>query len=97
MTIYNGVSVTQSGHYSSMVENGYQNYNSQYNTDESSANPKLEIEGGNFSGGLNTIKNDDGGILEINGGVFENVSQAAVMNWNDATINDGWFAVNWGW
>ena len=93
MTIYNGVSVTQSGHYSSMVENGYQNYNSQYNTDENSANPKLVIEGGNFSGGLNTIKNDDGGILEINGGVFENVSQAAVMNWNDATINDGWFAV----
>ena len=96
MTIYNGVSVTQSGHYSSMVENGYQNYNSQYNRNENHANPELVIEGGNFSGGLNTIKNDDGGILEINGGVFENVSQSAVMNWNDATINDGWFMVTGG-
>ena len=93
MTINDGVTVTQDGHYSSMVENGYQDYKSQHDSNVNHANPKLVIEGGNFSGGLNTIKNDDGGILEINGGVFENVSQAAVMNWNDATINDGWFAV----
>ena len=96
MTINDGVTVTQDGHYSSMVENGYQNYNSQYNRNENHANPELVIEGGNFSGGLNTIKNDDGGILEINGGVFENVSQSAVMNWNYATINDGRFMVTGG-
>ncbi len=96
MTINTGASVTQSGHYSSMVENGYQSYNSQYKVNENHANPKLVINGGNFSGGLNTIKNDDGGILDINGGIFENVSQSAVMNWNKATINDGWFEVTGG-
>ncbi len=96
MTINTGASVTQSGHYSSMVENGYQSYNSQYKDNENHANPKLVINGGNFSGGLNTIKNDDGGILDINGGIFENVSQSAVMNWNKATINDGWFEVTGG-
>ena len=96
MTINDGVTVTQDGHYSSMVENGYQDYKSQHDSNENHANPKLVIEGGNFSGGLNTIKNDDGGILEINGGVFENVSQSAVMNWNNATINDGRFMVTGG-
>ena len=96
MTINDGVTVTQDGHYSSMVENGYQDYKSQHDSNVNHANPKLVIEGGNFSGGLNTIKNDDGGILEINGGVFENVSQSAVMNWNYATINDGRFMVTGG-
>ena len=101
MTINTGASVSQSGHYSSMVENGYQNYSSTnsrmgYVSGTNSASPELTINGGNFSGGLNTIKNDDGGILDINGGIFENVSQSAVMNWNKATINDGWFEVTGG-
>lgn len=52
------------------------------------------IEGGTFSGGLNTIKNDDYGELTINDGTFSNISQAAFLNWNTATINGGNFEVN---
>ena len=98
MTINDGVTVAQNGHFSSMIENGYQNYNSGnastgYVFGTNAANPSLTINGGNFSGGLNTVKNDDGGKLEINGGRFSNVSQAVVLNWNTATITGGDFTV----
>ena len=83
MTIKDGVTVTQNGQYSSMIENGYQS--------GGAGSPKLTIEGGTFTGGLNTIKNDDRGVLEIKGGTFENVAQSAVMNWNEATIGGGTF------
>lgn len=87
MTINSGVEVTQSGHYSSMIENGW--YDGNQNT--SKKNAKLTINGGSFSGGLNTIKNDDYGELLITGGTFTNVSQAALVNWNIATIEGGTF------
>lgn len=98
MTINNGVTVAQNGHFSSMIENGYQNYNSGnastgYVFGTNAANPSLTINGGSFSGGLNTVKNDDGGKLELNGGRFSNVSQAVVLNWNTATITGGDFTV----
>lgn len=98
MTINDGVTVAQNGHFSSMIENGYQNYNSSnastgYVSGTNAANPSLTINGGSFSGGLNTVKNDDGGKLEINGGRFSNVSQAVVLNWNTATITGGDFTV----
>lgn len=98
MTINDGVTVAQNGHFSSMIENGYQNYNSGnastgYASGTNAANPSLTINGGSFSGGLNTVKNDDGGKLEINGGRFSNVSQAVVLNWNTATITGGDFTV----
>lgn len=98
MTINDGVTVAQNGHFSSMIENGYQNYNSGnastgYVSGTNAANPSLTINGGSFSGGLNTVKNDDGGKLEINGGRFSNVSQAVVLNWNTATIIGGDFTV----
>ena len=51
------------------------------------------ITGGTFSGGLNTVKNDDGAKLTIVDGTFENTKQAAVMNWNEATIKGGSFSV----
>lgn len=41
-------------------------------------------------GGLNTVKNDDGGILDISGGTFINTAQSAVMNWNKTTISRYW-------
>lgn len=99
MTINAGVEVTQNGHFSSMIENGYYNYSS---TDSSNGyvfgtnaeHPTLTIHGGTFEGGLNTVKNDDGGTLIINGGSFENMSQAAVQNHNIATINGGTFEVD---
>ena len=43
---------------------------------------------------MNTIKNDDRGILEIHGGTFTNVSQAVLMNWNEAAITGGSFEAN---
>lgn len=91
MTIGEGVSVSQSGRYSSMVENGYQNYGTEYKEGVNSAAPTLTITGGLFDGGLNTIKNDDGGVLDISGGTFKNVTQYALMNWNEASISGGTF------
>ena len=34
------------------------------------ANCYLTIKGGNFAGGINTVKNDRFGVLTINGGNF---------------------------
>ena len=93
MEINDGVTVEQDGHYSSMIQNGYYSYSGDYQEGTNAKYPALTINGGSFSGGLNTVKNDDGGKLEINGGNFSNVSQAVVLNWNEATINDGTFTV----
>ena len=98
MEINEGVTVAQNGHFSSMIENGYYSYysgnaSSGYDPNTNAQYPSLTINGGSFSGGLNTVKNDDGGKLKINGGNFSNVSQAVVLNWNEATINDGTFTV----
>lgn len=92
------VAVTQSGHFSSMITNGY------YNADGSGDHlqyfgsvttedkiPTLVINGGTFSGGINTVKNDNHSVAVINGGEFTNVSQAVVLNWNDLTITGGEF------
>ena len=88
MTINAGVTVLQNGNFSSMIENGFYNGNGKTN------NPKLTINGGTFSGGLNTVKNDDRGVLEIVDGTFTNVQQAAVLNWNETTIKGGTFKAN---
>ena len=87
MEINSGVSVTQNGQFSSMIENGW--YNGSQNTGKE--NSVLTINGGTFSGGLNTIKNDDYGELVINDGTFTSMSQAAFLNWNVATVNGGTF------
>lgn len=61
---------------------------------------KLTINGGTFIGGAKTcaiVKNDDYGVMEINGGTFdltanENVdNNSVIINWNELTINDGAF------
>ena len=87
MEINSGVSVMQNGRFSSMIENGW--YNGSQNTGKE--NSVLTINGGTFSGGLNTIKNDDYGELVINDGTFTSMSQAAFLNWNVATVNGGTF------
>lgn len=96
MTINQSVSVSQSGKFSSMIASGYYDYS---NTNPrnghvegtNDAAPKLTINGGTFSGGLNTIKNDDGATLEIKGGTFNNMSQATVQNHHVTTISGGTF------
>ena len=90
MTINPGVSVRQTGHFSSLIENGW--YNGNENTSNSES--VMVINGGTFSGGLNTIKNDDYGDLTIHGGNFKNTTQASLLNWNKATITGGTFESN---
>lgn len=89
MTINAGVEVSQSGHFSSLIDNGW--YDGSKNT--ANAIAKLTINGGTFSGGLNTIKNDDFGDLTIKDGKFSNTSGAVVLNWNVANISGGSFEV----
>lgn len=96
MTINENVTVQNTGSFSSMIENGYYNYkdtNSRngYVEGINQVNPTLTINGGTFIGGLNTVKNDDGGLLTINGGTYRNTTQASILNWNEATITGGDF------
>ena len=86
MSFGSGASVENAGHFSSMIRNGGKN------TAESPA--EMTINGGTFSGGINTIKNDDYGNLTINDGDFDNTSQYVIMNWSKATINNGTFTAN---
>lgn len=92
MIVKDGVYVENSGKYSSLFENGWQSGGD----NKSGKNSVLLIEGGTFSGGLNTIKNDDYGELTINDGSFTNMAQAAFLNWNVATVNGGTFDANEG-
>ncbi len=97
MHIGDAVTVSQTGKFSSLIDNGYYNYDSNiprsgYVQGVNFEKPELTIDGATFSGGLNTIKNDDGGILTINDGKFSNYSQNVVQNHNVAEINNGTFA-----
>lgn len=94
MTINEGVNVLTAegngelGRFSSLVANGYYK-GTTYDNDKGVDNPTLIINNGTFSGGLNTIKNDDRAELTINNGTFKNFYQATVQNHNIATINGG--------
>lgn len=96
MTVKDGVTVQTAGNnnslgkFSSLVSNGYFN-NSDFINNQGIDNPKLTIEGGNFLGGLNTIKNDDRATLTIKNGTFSNYYQAVVQNHNVAEIKGGTF------
>ena len=81
MEINTGVTVENDGGYSSMIRNG----------GEATADCNLTIRGGNFVGGVNTVKNDYFGVLTINGGNFSNTAQYVIMNWNKAEITAGTF------
>lgn len=81
MEINTGVTVENAGGYSSMIRNG----------GDVTADCNLTIEGGNFVGGINTVKNDSFGVLTINGGNFSNTAQYVIMNWNKAEITAGTF------
>ena len=81
------IKVEADGGFSSLFENGW--YDGNKNT--SKENSVLTIYGGTYTGGINTVKNDDYGELTIEDGLFTNVAQAAFMNWNIATVNGGTF------
>ncbi len=87
---------------SSLIASGYYNFTT--NTSEKIGyvsgvgmeKPTLTINNGEFSGGINTVKNDDNGTLTINNGIFKNYIQVAVMNANITKINGGEFNVPTG-
>ena len=79
---------------SSAIENGW--YTASANTAGTSCTMTIqnaEVVSVNAAGGLYTVKNDDYGVMVINGGVFTNgvAGAGAVLNWNDLTINGGTF------
>lgn len=82
------IRIAANGGYSSLISNGYQDANKK---DPDAVTPTLTINGGSFSGGINTVKNDEVGVMTINDGVFNNYVQHSIMNWNVGTINGGSF------
>ncbi len=80
MRITENTTVISSGHYSSLILNG-----------DVTTESVLVIENGNFSGGLNTVKNGDYGQLNIKNGTFSNTTQAVILNWHYALIEGGTF------
>ena len=96
MTIGKNVSVTSRGSFSSLIANGYYSFSdpnprSGHVSGTNQETPSLTINGGTFSGGINTIKNDDNATLTVNNGSFSNMTQAAIQNNHVATINGGTF------
>ena len=92
--VLNGIKVTSASSKSSAIENGW--YTAADNTTNAPCNMTItnsDISQANGSGGLYTIKNDDYGVMVINGGNFTNSTASAgtVLNWNELTINDGNF------
>lgn len=90
----NGIKVTSASSKASAIENGWftaSDNKTGKNCDMTITNS--DISQANGSGGLYTIKNDDYGVMVINGGNFTNSTAGAgtVLNWNDLTINDGNF------
>ena len=75
------------GYYSSLIDNGWADPSK--NTEKAFAT--LTVTGGELSGGKITIKNDDYGILDIQGGTLTQACESffSVFNWNDATISGG--------
>lgn len=87
---YGETKIESTSKYSSLVANGWQNGIE----NESGKTANLTIKGGTFSGGVNTIKNDDWGVLTITSGTFENMTQHALLNWNITNISGGTFIVS---
>ena len=90
MEINSGVTVENKGKFSSLLANGWYSYGST-NEPSTDGNPvaKLTINGGVFTGGLNTVKNDDAGEMIINGGAITGFAQSCVQNNNVLTITGG--------
>ena len=84
LTINDGAQVTQNGKYSSLIENGWP-------SDYTSGTATLVVNGGTLNGGINAIKNDEGGTATINGGNITG-NNSALMNWNVALVNSGTFS-----
>ncbi|WP_308754679.1 hypothetical protein [uncultured Anaerotruncus sp.] len=97
MTI-DGATVRSNGCYSSLIENGWQSPGQ--NTGK--VNSVMTIKSGTFSvdtfasGGLYVLKNDDYGVMTVEGGTFTagDTEGGVVLNWNELTIKGGTFNGN---
>ena len=92
--VIGGVSYPTGG-YSSLIANGYQNADD-YNRNHGSVTTvgqeaTLDIVDGTFSGGINTVKNDEHSVLSISGGKFENTTQHTVLNYGATEVSGGVF------
>ena len=101
MTILDG-NITKGTNGASVIANGwYGNAGTDRNTTGVADTAKLTIEGGTFLGdgkSSTVVKNDDYGILVINGGELTSTTEITdinagpvILNWHDATINGGTF------
>lgn len=88
---------------SSMIDNGYYDYNTDYKAGEMAEYPELTINGGTFINAFYVIKNDDNGKLYINDGnfygtIFNNGYEMVVRGGNfkvtDGTYNIGMRKLN---
>ena len=88
---------------SSMIDNGYYDYNTDYKAGEMAEYPELTINGGTFINAFYVIKNDDNGKLYINDGnfygtIFNNGYEMVVKGGNfkvtDGTYNIGMRKLN---
>lgn len=88
---------------SSMIDNGYYDYNTDYKAGEMAEYPELTINGGTFINAFYVIKNDDNGKLYINNGnfygtIFNNGYEMVVKGGNfkvtDGTYNIGMRKLN---
>ena len=94
MTINSGATITTPTGGASLIDNGwYGNAGNDRNETYGSSSPVLTINGGNFSGGMNTVKNDDYATVNILGGTFHNTTGPTVLNWHIANISGGDFSV----
>ena len=90
MTVNGGkilFSATNQGYYSSLIDNGWPD--STNNTEKTSAT--LTVKGGELRGGKIVIKNDDYGVLDVQGGNMTQPCEKffSIFSWNDATISSG--------
>ena len=93
--------ITADADSNSVVVNGYYSYGNTSNPREgyvegvAHANPKMTLGSGVVVDAPDaencTIKNDDGGIMVINGGTYKASGAGAFQNANKATINGGIF------
>lgn len=99
--IINKAKITADADTNSVVVNGYYSYGDTsshrvgYFENVAHANPEMTLGSGVVIDGTKaingTIKNDDGGVMTINGGNYTASGAGAFQNANKATINDGTF------
>ena len=97
-TTINGGVFQAPGNVSSMIENGYYDYNSTdpkygHVVGKNAETCILTINDGTFINAFYVVKNDDNGIVNINGGKFYGT---IFHNGIEMTINDGYFEVSDG-